>query len=93
LKERGVKEVRGFDGHWVDLDLLQIPADSFRESDLQHSVVTDRRFDLAISLEVAEHLDVSCADTFVESLTGLADFVLFSAARCDPRAGRCESPQ
>ena len=80
LKERGVNEMRGFDGHWVNRDLLQIPADSFCEADLQQSVVADRRFDLAISLEVAEHLPASCADTFVDSLTGLSDFILFSAA-------------
>lgn len=80
LHERGVNEVRGFDGHWVNRDLLQIAADDFCEADLQNPVVADRRFDLAISLEVAEHLPEICADTFVKSLTGLADFVLFSAA-------------
>ena len=37
-------------------------------------------FDLAISMEVAEHLPERCAEPFVESLTRLADVVLFSAA-------------
>jgi hypothetical protein len=40
----------------------------------------DRTFDLAISLEVAEHLPEEAADAFVESLTRLASVVLFSAA-------------
>lgn len=80
LVERGVNDVQGFDGPWVNNDLLQIPTDSFTESDLQKPLTTDKRYDLAISLEVAEHLPSECADTFVESLTGLSDFVLFSAA-------------
>ena len=40
----------------------------------------DARFDLAASLEVAEHLPQSSADRLVRFLTGLAPFVLFSAA-------------
>jgi len=39
-----------------------------------------RTFDLAVSLEVGEHLPESAAKTFVESLTRLAPVVLFSAA-------------
>ena len=80
LKEQGVNDVHGFDGHWVNQDLLQIPVDAFTKSDLQKPLAAPRKFDLAISLEVAEHLPAACADTFVQSLTDLADFVLFSAA-------------
>ena len=39
-----------------------------------------RRFDLAVSLETAEHLAPECATTLVASLVGLAPAVLFSAA-------------
>ena len=39
-----------------------------------------RSFDLAVALEIAEHLPDSAAECFVESLTGLAPAVLFSAA-------------
>jgi hypothetical protein len=38
------------------------------------------RFDLAVCLEVAEHLPASSAEAFVKFLTGLAPVVLFSAA-------------
>ena len=38
------------------------------------------RYDLALSLEVAEHLPAASADVFVDSLTALSDFVVFSAA-------------
>lgn len=37
-------------------------------------------FDLAQSLEVAEHLDESYANNFIALLTNLSDIVLFSAA-------------
>jgi hypothetical protein len=37
-------------------------------------------FDLAICLEVAEHIDAECADQFVENLIGLSRRILISAA-------------
>jgi hypothetical protein len=39
-----------------------------------------RTFDLAICLEVAEHLPPEAAEGFIDSLTRLAPVVLFSAA-------------
>ncbi len=80
LRERGVADVAGVDGAWIDEKLLKIPADKFRRADLSGPLNLKRRFDLAISLEVAEHLPPERADGFVGELTGAADFVLFSAA-------------
>ncbi len=40
----------------------------------------NRRFDLAMTLEVAEHLTPTRADSFIEDLTKLSDVILFSAA-------------
>ena len=80
LREKGVADVAGIDGAWVDEKLLKIPADQFRRADLSGPLNVGRKFDLAISLEVAEHLPPARADGFVAELTGAADFVLFSAA-------------
>ena len=80
LNDQGVTTVQGYDGFWVNTELLEIPAQCFTQVNLEESVALDRRFDLAISLEVAEHLQPGAADTFVETLTSAADFVLFSAA-------------
>ena len=80
LVERGVTDVFGLDGPWGDRELLRIPADRFRMTPLDKPWSAGRRFDLAISLEVAEHLPESSADDFVGSLAASADFVLFSAA-------------
>lgn len=80
LRERGVEDLAGIDGAWVDEKLLKIPADQFRRADLSGPLSLERRFDLAICLEVAEHLPPDRADGFVAELAGAADFVLFSAA-------------
>jgi SAM-dependent methyltransferase len=76
----GVSDVLGIDGDYVDRTALKLPADQFRPVDLSRSFSLDRKFDLVQTLEVAEHLDETCADTFVESLARHSDTVLFSAA-------------
>lgn len=73
-------DVVGVDGVHVDQSRLQIPVERFRALDIQHQRVTDLKADLAVSLEVAEHLSSPRAMTFVEDLCSIADIVLFSAA-------------
>ncbi len=77
---RGVTDSHGFDGAWVKPEQLVIPRERFTSADLGTCVPHDRKFDLAISLEVAEHLPEASADRFVQSLTTLAPIVVFSAA-------------
>jgi Methyltransferase domain len=78
--EAGVDDFQGIDGAWVDTEWLDIPANNFSASDLSQPLKQDRRYDLATCLEVAEHLPPESAETIVDTLTGLADVVLFSAA-------------
>ncbi len=80
FRKFGVEEILGIDGEYVDGELLQIPRDRFQAFDLTKPFSLGRVYDLAISLEVAEHLPADCAAAFVECLTRLAPFVLFSAA-------------
>jgi SAM-dependent methyltransferase len=80
FREHGVTDVLGVDGAYLDLDLLQIPREQFLAHDLERPLKLGRRFDLAVSLEVAEHLPAEHAATLVASLVGLAPVVLFSAA-------------
>lgn len=80
LKEKGTKDILGIDGDWVNIDHLVIPSISFMQYDLNKEINLNKRYDLAISLEVAEHLLPQSAKGFVTSLTNMADFVLFSAA-------------
>jgi SAM-dependent methyltransferase len=80
FRKFGVDEILGIDGDYVDRNLLQIPREHFHVIDLTKSFSLGRIFDLAVSLEVAEHLPADCAAVFVDCLTHLAPFVLFSAA-------------
>lgn len=81
----GVADARGLDGDWALKAGLRIPEERFTPTDLAAPPRFDRRFDIAQSLEVAEHLDADVAERFVGFLCSLADIVIFSAAV--PRQG------
>lgn len=83
--EAGVEDIVGVDGNFVNDDSLVIPVSNFHRADLREAFHLDRCFDLAISIEVAEHLPESRSTSFVKDLTRLAPLVLFSAAI--PRQG------
>jgi SAM-dependent methyltransferase len=76
----GITDVVGLDGDYIDRTELHIPVDKFLSRDLRYPLHLDRRFDLAVSMEVAEHLPADLATQFVGELTKLAPAVLFSAA-------------
>jgi SAM-dependent methyltransferase len=78
--EAGVKKIAGVDGDYVDRTQLRIPSSRFFAQDLSTGVRMDEEFDLAISLEVGEHLPEEASRRFVEGLTKLAPVVAFSAA-------------
>jgi len=80
FKENGVGDMLGIDGHWVRPGALFIDPECFVAADLTQPIDPPRRFDLAMSLEVAEHLPSDRAGTFVESIIRAAPAVLFSAA-------------
>jgi SAM-dependent methyltransferase len=82
FKDHGVAKVVGYDGSWNSQEKMVDQAIAFRPADLSMPIETiDReRFDLAISVEVAEHIVASSASTFIDSLTRLSDIVLFGAA-------------
>ena len=77
-QELGLKDIQGLDFHAGDL--LKIPKTSFQQLDLGKKFALERPYDLAISLEVGEHLPAEAAEGFVGSITRLAPVVLFSAA-------------
>ena len=72
----------GVDGLWNSQACMVDQAIQFFGMDLNlpYKLPEFDRFDLAVSLEVAEHLEAASADQFVESLTKLSDGVLFGAA-------------
>lgn len=85
-EELGATCVHGVDGAYVDPDSLRIGAEAFTARDLEtdpfgaQAVEAHGRFDLCLSLEVAEHLPPARAASFVEQLCTLSDVIVFSAA-------------
>ena len=80
FQECGIQDFLGVDGDYVNRRLLEFPGERFLAHDLNRSLKLDRRFDLVVSLEVAEHLPPESAETFVRTLTSLGPVVMFSAA-------------
>lgn len=76
----GAPDLLGIDG--IDLrDKGDFQADvKFRQVDFRHPWNLNRKFDLALCLEVAEHLPEASAASFISSITQHADTVVFSAA-------------
>ncbi len=79
--ELGCTRLSGLDGHWNSAEKMVLPNISFQPVDLNLSLkLSGDRFDLSMSLEVAEHVTPQASENFVETLTAAADAVLFGAA-------------
>ena len=76
----GVKQVIGVEGAYVVGQQLQIDPACYVAADLTKPFSLDKHFDLAVSLEVAEHLPPERGRSFVADLVRLAPAILFSAA-------------
>lgn len=86
FRENGVRDVRGYDGAHVEDAQLLIPREFLHVVDLEDPMLSiEGKFDLAVSLEVAEHLTPKAGGKLVQLLTQVAPVVLFSAAV--PRQG------
>lgn len=81
FKDNGIARVVGHDGPWNSQDKMIDPGIVFVPLNLNSPVVQgSEKFDLASSLEVAEHLKPGSAREFVKALTHLSDVVMFGAA-------------
>lgn len=82
LRSMGVDNVQGIEGDWVQSRHLEIPETNLHRQALDRDlqIPADGGFDLALSLEVGEHLPEARAASLVTALTEASDFVLFSAA-------------
>ena len=80
FRKGGVNDIQGVDGDYVDTSSLLIPQECFSAVDLSKPFVLSGRYDLAVCLEVAEHLPAAMADVLVRQLTAVAPLIVFSAA-------------
>jgi SAM-dependent methyltransferase len=79
-QQLGIPDLRGLEGAWLDRSKLVVDPNLVETRDLEHGFSLNRKFDLAICLEVAEHLAPESAPRLIESLAAHSDLVLFSAA-------------
>lgn len=81
FRDLGVGRLCGIDGPWLknevegDLEGIELVF-----QDLNNDLKIEGDFDVALCLEVAEHLDTNEAERLVRNLTTLAPVVIFSAA-------------
>jgi SAM-dependent methyltransferase len=80
FKRSGVTRVFGIDGDYVDPRSLLIERGEFMAVDLEKPLPRLGSFDLALCLEVAEHVSAEIAGSLVKDLTSLAPVIAFSAA-------------
>jgi len=78
--ENRIADVQGIEGAWVAGRDMLIDKKLITIMDLNKPSPLPRRFDLAMSLEVAEHLSPDSSDTFVDYMCSLSDLIMFSAA-------------
>lgn len=79
-KKLGASKIKGYDGYLEDTNLLEIPSNCFEIHDLEKPIKTSSKFDLAICLEVGEHIENDHSKTLVSSITNLSNNIIFSAA-------------
>jgi hypothetical protein len=80
FEENSVPHILGIDGPHIDRTALVTQRKEFLSVDLSTELPLVDRYDLAMSLEVVEHLPEQLSTSFVTKLTEAAPIVLFSAA-------------
>lgn len=86
--KHNINMVIGLDGDYVPRQYLQIEGSCFIPSNLENYRVDEileklegkQKFDIAVCLEVAEHIRRKSARGFIDNLCRLSDMVIFSAA-------------
>lgn len=78
--ELGASDLVGYDGSWNTKEQMLIEEIKFTPADLNSPIKQERKFDLAMSLEVAEHLLPESADNIVNNLVKSSNLVMFGAA-------------
>lgn len=81
FSQTGSASLLGYDGEWNASELTSQSIFQFLPRNLEERMpAPSEKFDIAISVEVAEHLPAHAADTFVENLIDHSDVILFGAS-------------
>ncbi|MBY0479273.1 MAG: methyltransferase domain-containing protein [Chitinophagaceae bacterium] len=79
-EETPVKKLLGIEGPYIKKEFFKVPSEIILLKDLKEEIDLGEKFDIVISLEVAEHLPDADADRFVSNLVKAGDVIVFSAA-------------
>lgn len=80
LNDLGINDFLGVDKHPYDSAYMLIPTIQYKQFDLEKKLSLSYKADLAISVEVAEHISFEYSDIFIKNLCSCSDIILFSAA-------------
>lgn len=73
-------QVKALEGDWVREIPTNLPKLHYEFRDLRFPLKLEEKFDIAICLEVAEHLEDEFAQTLIDGICSSSDLVFFSAA-------------
>lgn len=77
----GATEIQAFEAPWILQADTVVPKDCIKITDFSAEVLNlEKRYDLAMTIEVAEHLPEAAADGFIKTLVSASDKIVFSAA-------------
>jgi SAM-dependent methyltransferase len=80
FSRNGIEDYMGIDGIGIETRFYRADPSRFQQVDLRQQWDLGRRFDLAVCLEVAEHLPATCAGVLLKNIVQHSDRILFSAA-------------
>lgn len=85
FRRNGASVVHGVDGDWIAKEELLIERENIEIYDFEDkkrsvNFLKHRRYDLAVCLEMAEHVSAGRANYIVETLVKAADVIYFSGA-------------
>lgn len=72
-------EILGYDGAPAAIK-QSLAGGKIKLHDLCQPLKLEKKFDLCLCIEVAEHLPEKCADTLIKTLVNLSDVIIFTAA-------------
>lgn len=80
-KDFGITDILGLDPSPSVMSIADpLVRGDIKPLSLTNLVMLHQRFDLAMNVEVAEHIDKKFADQIVNNITGYTDLLIFSAA-------------
>ena len=80
FKQHGATTLVGIDGKWNNQSLMIDESISFQPYDLDQDIIVNDCYDLAICVEVAEHLEKSAGYNLIKLLTTVSPVIIFGAA-------------